>query len=252
MAKFCTKCGASLDENASFCTSCGAKFYDSTAPAQPAAEKVADANESVLDKFKANANAESIKKLTENPNFKKYVGLGAICVVALILIIVLCSMLTGGYAKPVENMFEAIQKKDGELMMESYSEYEVDYKAEAYDMSKKEVSKYYKEIAKGSYDLVKEEYGRDFKIKVSIEDKEKIEKDDLKDIEEILQIKFDKKKLEVTKGYVLDCDIEIKGDDDEDTESGEFLVLKIDGEWCITDVLDADDDFAEILENLED
>lgn len=248
MAKFCTKCGASLDENASFCTSCGAKF--NTAPAsQPAANT--NSNETILDKFKANANAEGIKKLTANPNFTKYVGIGAVAVVALILIIILCSVFSGGYVKPVEKMYKSIANKDGELLMECYSEYEIDYMADRYDMSKKDIQKYYKESAKTLYEFLKEEYGRDFKIKVSVEDKEKIEKSDLKDIEEILQIKFDKKKLEVSKGYILDCDFEIKGDDDEGTESDEILVLKIDGEWCITSVLEPDDDFEEILEDLE-
>lgn len=250
MAKFCTKCGASLEDNASFCTSCGAKFE-----AEPVAQAVIEqpqANETILDKFKANANAEGIKKLTANPNFTKYAGIGAVALVVLILIIILCSVFSGGYAKPVEKMYKAVQNKDGDLMMECYSEYEIDYMADRYDMSKKDIQKYYKESAKTLYDFIKEEYGRDFKIKVSVEDKEKIDKDDLKDIEEILQIKFDKKKLEVTKGYVLDCDFEIKGDDDEDTESEEVLVLKIDGEWCITSLLDADDDFGDILEDLED
>lgn len=249
MAKFCTKCGASLDDNASFCTSCGAKF--DVAPAtKPAATTNSDAT--ILDKFKANANADGIKKLTANPNFTKYVGIGVVALVALIVIIILCSAFSGGYAKPVRKMFDAYAEKDGELLMECYSEYEIDYYAKSSDMSKKETEKMYKSQAKLYYELFRNDYGRDFKTSVDVKDKEKIEKSDLKDIEEYLQIKFDKKKLEVTKGYILDCEVSIKGDDDDDVEDYECLVLKIDGKWCITDVLDPDDDFEEKLEKVQD
>ena len=120
MSKFCTKCGASIEDNSSFCTSCGAKF--DAAPAASTAS--ADSNDSILDKFKANANVETIKGLQSNPNFKKYVGIGVVAIAAIIIICILVSVLSGGYMKPIENYFEGIVKKDAETFMEAYHEYQ--------------------------------------------------------------------------------------------------------------------------------
>lgn len=248
MSKFCTKCGATLDDNASFCTTCGAKFE--TAP-QTANTANANENATILEKFKANANADGVKKLTSNPNFSKYVGLGAVALVAIILIVVLCSLFTAGYKKTLNKYYDAVEEKDGALLMECYSEYELDFVAERRDIKKKDLEKTYKATAKSSYEYYKEEYGRDFKIKYKVADKEKVEKSDLKDMEEYLQLKFDKKKLKVSKAYLLDLEVTIKGDDDEDTEDVEVYVLKIDGKWCISDYVDPDMDIAKALERLE-
>ena len=254
MSKFCTKCGASIEDNSSFCTSCGAKF--DAAPAASTAS--ADSNDSILDKFKANANVETIKGLQSNPNFKKYVGIGVVAIAVIIIICILVSVLSGGYMKPIENYFEGIEKKDAETFMEAYHEYQLKYEKKNYcDGSADELEDGYKSAVKTFYNSLKEEYGSDLKISVSVEDKEKIDKDDLKDYEEFLQENWDKKSLEVTKGYEVEVEVTIKGDDDKDSDTSDFVVLKIDGDWCICEfsldyVQDALDDVQDALDDTTD
>lgn len=230
MSKFCTKCGATLDDNAAFCTTCGAKF-----DVAPAAEK-ADDNATILDKFKANANAEGIKKLQANPNFKKYVGIGVVAIAAIIIICILCSVLGGGWKKPVEKYFKSIVKEDGALMMEAYHEYDIkDEKKTLYDNSASAQKKAYKNEVKNMNKYLDEvgEYGKDIKISVKIEEKEELDEDELKDIEKIIEKSWDKKRLEVTKGYTVEGITKIKGDDDKGEEEFEAIVLKVDGDWCL-------------------
>ena len=230
MSKFCTKCGATLDDNAAFCTTCGTKF--NVAASAPAKD---DSNATILDKFKANANAEGLKKLQANPKFTMYVGIGAAAIAAIIILVLVFSLFGGAWKKPIENYYKGIEKKDGEIFMSAYHELQLKSEKKKYDWSASEQEKEYKSSAKGIYSYLKEEYGNGIKLSVKYEDKEKIDKDDLKDYEEFLQLKWDKKSLEVTKGYEVEGIVKVKGDDDKDELDFDYVVLKIDGDWAIVD-----------------
>ena len=229
MSKFCTKCGATLEDNAAFCTLCGEKF-ETAAEAAPAAN---NGEETILDKFKANANAEGIKKLTGNPNFAKYVGIGAAVLALIIVIAILSSILGSGYKKPVKNIFEGIKKEDGEILMKAYHETELKNQKDANEMTNKEQKEGYEEIAKAQYKYWEEEYGKKLKISYKIVDEEKMDKDDLKDLEKTLEELWDEKSLDVSKAYELDVEVKVKGKDDDDVLEGEFVVAKVEGDWCI-------------------
>ncbi|MBE6837749.1 MAG: zinc ribbon domain-containing protein [Ruminococcus sp.] len=250
MSKFCTKCGATLEDNAAFCTTCGAKFETA-----PAAEANAD-NTTLLEKFKANANAEGIKKLQANPNFTKYVGIGVVVIAAIIIICIIASVLGNGWKKPLNNYFKAIEEKDGEILMSVYHEYDLKYeKKEVYDKSEKDMKKAYKERVKNYYDFLDEglEYGGDLKLSVKIDDADELDEDDLKDWEKELEKSWDKKRLEVTKGYEVDGVIKVKGDDDKGEEEFEAYVVKVDGDWCLVGIEWFDsDDYYDYIYNTED
>lgn len=228
MSKFCTKCGATLDDNAAFCTTCGAKF-DTAAPAAKA-----DENASIIDKVKANANAEGIKSLSANPNFTKYLGIGVVAVVAIIILCILISVLSSGWKTPIKKYFKAIEEKDGEIYMETIHETSLKNTKKAYDWTNKEQKEYYDESVESTYDYLEEEYGKKLKISYKIIDKEELEDDDLKDYEDLLEDSWDEKSLDVSKGYEVDVEVKVKGnDDDDDSIDGEFVVLKVDGDWCL-------------------
>ena len=161
------------------------------------------------------------------------------------------SYLSDDYMKPIENYFEGIEKNDGELMMEAYHEYQLNYEKKNYhDGSADELEDSYKSGVKTLYNLLKEEFGSDLTISVSVEDKEKIDKGYLKDYEEYLQEKWDTKSLEVTEGYEVEVKVTVKGDDDKDSDSSDFVVLKVDGDWCMCDI--SPDDVQDALDDLLD
>lgn len=230
MSKFCTKCGATLEDNAAFCTLCGEKF-DTAAEAAPAAN---NGEETILDKFKANANAEGIKKLKENPNFAKFVGIGAAALALIIIIAILSSILGSGYKKPVKNLFKGLEDGDAKSLMKAMHEIQIDNMKDASDMTKKELEDELDDMLEEIHDLMEDEYGKKFKISYKIVDEDKLDKDDLKDLEDELEDDWDEKKLKVTKAYELDIEYEIKGKDDDDAKEMSLTVAKVNGDWCLT------------------
>lgn len=236
MAKFCTKCGASCDDSTAFCTSCGAKF-DSAAQPQ-AAPTAGSEDKTILDKFKENANVESIKGLQKNPNFNKIVGISAVAVLALIILIILLSTLGAGYKKPIGNWLKAIEDKDPKTAVKTIPEFQYDYlKKQIKDSDKyDDVEDYFKESLEESLDGLEEDYGKKIKLSYKIIDKEKLDDDDLKDIKKDYKERYDEKGVDVSKGYEVDVEVKIKGKDDKDEEDVTFTVVKVNGDWVIYDV----------------
>ena len=78
--------------------------------------------------------------------------------------------------------------------------------------------------------MLEEEYGDDIKISYKIKDKDKIDKDDLEELEDSIKDKYDEK-VRVSKGYELKVKMKIKGDDDKDEDTTTIKVYKIEGDW---------------------
>ena len=92
MAKFCTSCGAQLDDNATFCTSCGAQLGSAPSAApqpgvpqgnagaafQNAAAQAGGAVKDGFNKAKESLSMENIKNLKTNPNKTTIIVLGGI------------------------------------------------------------------------------------------------------------------------------------------------------------------------------
>ena len=76
MSKFCTTCGAQLDDSATFCTSCGAAQQEQPKQAENTAAAVEAGKNSfsgIMDKVNVDAvkdslSMENIKGLKTNPN----------------------------------------------------------------------------------------------------------------------------------------------------------------------------------------
>lgn len=233
MSKFCTKCGATLEDNAAFCTSCGTKFEAVAQPQAAPAQAPASSGESILDKVKANANVESLKKLQSDPNFTKYVGIGAVAVVVLILIIILVNVIGSGYEKPIDKFLKGIEKEDGEIIMEAFHEQELKSEKKDMEWTSKEQKDSYESMAKLNYAMYEAEFGKKLSISWKEVDREKLDDDDLKEYEDTLEEMWDEKGLDVSKGYEVDVEIKVKGKDDKDELDGSFVVLKVDGDWCL-------------------
>ena len=84
--------------------------------------------------------------------------------------------------------------------------------------------------------MLEDEYGDDIKVSYKIKDKEKIDKDDLEDLEDDIKDTYDEK-VKVSKGYELKIEMKIKGDDDKEKDTTKIKVYKIDGDWCLMDSL---------------
>ena len=107
MSKFCTTCGASLEDNATFCTNCGTpqdanNQQNNAAPnGQTPAASAADAVKNTFSgvsfsSVKDSLTMDNIKNITKKPNKNTIIGLCVIAVVVIAVIVLLCVLLLGG------------------------------------------------------------------------------------------------------------------------------------------------------------
>ena len=226
MSKFCTKCGAQCDDTTAFCTKCGAKL-DGAAPAQAAA---ANGDEkTILDKFKENANMESIKELQKNPKFTMIVGVAVIAVALIIIIAIIASIASSGWKKPIKNFFKGIENTNVETYLKTMSEAKIDYLDEMYD----DYEESQEEWLEDTMDTLEDDFGKNVKFSYKIVEKEEMKNRDLKDIEETYEEIYEEK-VDVSKGYEVDVEYSIKGKEDKEKDlDATFYVVKVDGEWVL-------------------
>ncbi|MFA5658303.1 MAG: zinc ribbon domain-containing protein [Oscillospiraceae bacterium] len=214
MAKFCTSCGSQVPEEASNCPNCGAPT-GSTAPASPAAPSAPTAT------YAAPA-PEGVSAKPAKGNIPTYIGIGVVAVIAIIVIALIASLFGGGYKKPIDNMIKGIEKQDADKFLSAYPEFLADQMDSYID----------DDAMEEMYDMLEDEYGKNIKISYKVTDKDKLDKGDLEDYEDEIDDNYDEK-VKVTAGYELEVEMKIKGKDDEDEDENDFVILKIDGDWCV-------------------
>lgn len=237
MSKFCTKCGATLDDNATFCTACGSKA-EATAASTPAGNNgsAATAGETPLDQLKQKS-VQMMNNFNSNPKKNTYIGIAVVAVAAIILIVLIASLLGGGYKGALKGYFGAICDKDGKDYLNATTPSVLQkYFDKEEDIDKDDQIKHAKSVAKSAYSKLEDDFGKDLKISFKIVDKEKADKDDLDDMEELLNAEFDDEiKFKLGAAYNLELELTIKGDDDKEDEiDAEAIVMKVNGDWVVT------------------
>lgn len=204
MAKFCTKCGAPLDNNAAFCTNCGA---------------VADKKNNVLNLHNKNTA----------------ILLGGILAGIIILAILISLIFGGGYKSAIDNYFEGFEDTNAKKFMKAMPECQIEYLEESLkDYSKFDsLTEYFEYCLEEALNKIEDEYGDDISISYEIKDKQELSEKELKDIRKRLENNYDNDDVKVTKGYEVEITAEIKGDDNSDEEDITVKVAKVDGDWCI-------------------
>lgn len=248
MAKFCTSCGASLDDNATFCTSCGAQLGNAPSaapqPGAPAANNTAAAFQNAaaqagntmkngFNAAKESLTMENIKNLKTNPNKTTLIVLGGLIIAAIIVIIILYNLI---FAHPYKGMlddyFKGVAKGEGELVKAAYPECMIDYRKDQDDDFDED--DYFDDIASSMQEYLEDKLGEDIKISYDIKDEKKLSSKKLEDIEEDLEDRYDAS-VKVSKAFKVKIKAKIKGDDDDKSDTMNVTVAKVDGQWCIVD-----------------
>lgn len=218
MGKFCGYCGAELPDDALKCPSCGA---DLGAGQGNTSDKVKDKAIDIFNRIKTD------KKLLS-------IVIGAIALV-IVLIIVLCCAFGGGYKKAINNYLDVTiygkYDKIEKLAPASYWKYYED----EYDMDVDDVIDNYEDVYENVIEYLEDDYGKDIKVDYKITDEDELSEKKLKRISDNLKDEYNIPKKSVTKGYKIDLEITIKGDDDEDTDETTLYAVKIDGDWYLCD-----------------
>lgn len=264
MAKFCTSCGAQLDDNATFCTSCGAQLGAAPSaapqprqaqPTQPAGAAVKDAfgkaKEAVnVDAIKDSLSMENIKNLKSNPNKTTIIALGCIALVAIIVIIILVNLI---FAHPYKGMLndylDGISEGQGDLLKNAAPKCQIEYLED----EDKDVDDYFDDEAEMAQKVLELAYGENVKISYTIKDEKKLSDKKLSDAKKTLKARYEVKSPDVSKGYKVTAKVKIKGDDDESEDTTTFEVYKVDGDWCMIDdnIIDYDSSIANQLKDID-
>lgn len=205
MSKFCMQCGAQIDDNAEICQSCGAN------------QNNVSANASV-----AEVNDKSAKTTP--------ILIAAAAVVIVIVLLIFKALFGGSYKDPIDNFCKAMETGKGKYLYKCMPEFMIEYEYE--DMKKSEILDELDDIGKDILDDLEDDYGDDIKVTYKIKNKEKIDKDDLEDMEHDIKKYYDSK-VKIKKGYEVEVRLKIKGDDESDSQKMNLKIYKIDGDWCM-------------------
>lgn len=271
---YCTNCGTKLHENAVYCSNCGTKVIDEVQqreegftkntlefnhnqnvnqgqyvnqnlysyPNQSTYQNPNTLNQNGYQNpnIYSNPNGYPYSSLNSNPNFnvnkkgKKtglIIGIVSAAVVTFIAIFaVIMAFLvfdTPDYVKPIKNLTKALEEGNSDKLISCYPEY-------LQDSIEQVLGGNLDDAMDKAMDRFKESYGDGIKVTYKIEDKEKIFKSDLDDMESQIKDSYDED-VTIKEGYKLDVELTIEGDDDNDTDDAEIKVIKIGSRWYLAD-----------------
>lgn len=258
---FCPMCGAALEEGQTFCPHCGANLAEQNA-AGATQETYATGG------FSGETTGNSASK----SGLKNIIIIGGVALVVLVLIIFGVSS-ANAWKKPIKNQVSMMNKRATSvktiLNATDYAPVTNDFYNAYYEMyadyCDMDLDEYYEDKAddiEDAYDYMDDQYGDDWKVTYKIKKKEKLDDDEIDDLQEDWEYfvenyenvddwygddadddlieavekqveKLDKKKI--TKGYKVKVRIKIEGEDDSDSETVEMYVVKLGGKWVSPD-----------------
>ena len=165
--KYCVNCGNAMNDADIICQNCGAN----NGPAQS-----------------QNASAEKLPKIKKIP--AKFIGIGAVAIVAIIALIIIVSAFSGaGYTKAIDNFIDvSVYGKLEKLEALAPDEFWEMLKDEE-DMTVKKFIEAIEdtEAIDGLLEVMEEEYGKKIKVTYKVTDEDELDRDDLKELKEHLK-----------------------------------------------------------------
>ncbi len=263
MARFCTKCGAPLNEQSAFCTTCGAPNVPvapeaAPIPAAPVVQNVPPVQQNTVPVSAPVAPKSSnfftdlwdkVQKFCVNfiemgkKDPKVFIVPGAILVGVIVLIVVLSLVLGGGGYKSVLNdycdLLEGNAAKIEKMAPKEYWEWYEDEYDDSVDDLIDEFEEYYEDDI---IDMLEDELGDNIKVSYEIKKEKELKDKVLEGIAEGLDDQYDID-AKVTKGYDLKIKMTIEGSDDDESSTLELSVVKINGKWYLINYYEYDDEY---------
>ncbi len=172
--KFCGQCGGAVPDDARACPHCGSMLSDAPAPASAGGSGLG-------------------AKLKEKKNL--LIGIAAALVVLILAIAILPNLFGGSYKTPVKTAVASMNAKKLDIEDEfinsmggfGKSELKKIYKILSSSKNFKDYQEDREDRFEDSLDDTKDDYGKNWKVTYKIEDKDKLEKDDLKDAKDTIK-----------------------------------------------------------------
>lgn len=205
-----------------FCKYCGREIPENSVCDCPDAQAEANNNPA------SGAPANETQTVASNQK-TGFVVIGvAVAILLIIIIALLSSIFGGGYKKPVKDFEKSLNEGDGKLFIEAMlpEKFLDDVDDSQYELIS--------DLVGSLKDFAEDEYGKNVKFIIDIEDKEKLEKDEISALESLYTSTYGLD-VEITKGYELDTELTVKGKKGKDSKDMELVVFKIEGEgWKIS------------------
>ena len=233
MSKFCTNCGAEMEDDSLFCTNCGEKF--AAAEEVVAAFQEAPVVEEVVVNEEAAAPAKKDVKaifaeLKARPDFKTLVIAAAALVVVIVLAIVL--LCGTSYKDAVKNYQAVMNGNAGKIISLAPNDY-WKYVKEEEDISKADVKDTFKELYEEMEEEMEDTYGKNAKYTIKVTDADKLSKKKLSALAENIEENYEIDEKKVKAGYELECEMTVKGREDDDEYEDTLYAVKIGGNWYV-------------------
>lgn len=209
---FCGKCGTNIPNGAVVCPTCG--------------------------------NPTGAQKKKPVVGKKLIAALIALAAVIALVIVLLNSCGANSPEGVVLDYWDAIVSGDGEKIykasnIEALFELVVDegeWDEDDLEDVRDEMIDYFDEYCDDLHDAYEEAYGDDWTLDVEIKKLTELKSSDLRDFEETIEYYFDIE-VEIEEGYRIKYTGYFDGEDDSDKYKGESVVVKINGEWVISNAL---------------
>lgn len=152
-----------------------------------------------------------------------------VLIVFLSYILIFKNILGGTYKTPIKNYVSAIEDQDIKKLYKALPDYQVkEMKAEIADSYDGDASVLWDDLmGLGGLDIT-------YTLDYTIDDKEKLDKDELEVIKEDIEYYYDEK-VKVTAGYDLEIELIIGVYGIDQSETLSMTVVKMDGKWVIYD-----------------
>ncbi len=162
-------------------------------------------------------------------------------ILALVLVMLTFASCGAAYEAPVKNYFAAIQNENPEKMYKAvYDPFYIEYALEQQDLDDDETDELVdgcKDMVKEAYDRLEDNYGKNIKITYKVEDIRKFTRNDVAYLGEYLEDKYDYDAEKVKDVVVLTVNSRVIGDEDNEAETSEVVVLKVSGKWYYSQIL---------------
>lgn len=149
---------------------------------------------------------------------KKLVKVIAVVGVLFATMILLTGCGSKPYKKVLDKYYKSQEKADSKMIVSIFPDF-----MEAEDV-------FDDDAMEDRLDSLKDKYGDNVKIKYKITDSEKLDKDDIKEIEESIEERYDED-VKIQEAYKVEVEATYKGSEDSETEDEELGFIKIKGKW---------------------
>lgn len=226
---FCDQCGLANEEGSKFCEGCGA----------PLQTEDTSAVDSIAETPVEEGGFGDVPAAVSNPLAKIMpfiIGIGAIALVVILLFAF--GVFKKGSLKVTEKYIKACIKADGKAIYEATidpASLERITDKEMHDCKDEEdIIEFLTEEAEEQKDHLEEELGDN--VKVTKIEKKKIknyEKRDIKKVNKYLEETYDCDEDYISGLACVKVKVTYKGSDDDDSETMEFITIKVKGKWYV-------------------